>query len=255
MQPVLLKQFIQALLYSRSIFAVKACHHVAYVAACCRSDQFVVLMLKKLEQHLCQVACGDVAQMEVLIEVEHCGITGQVIVGHRFPGLGHPCNAFTIKFKLAIALGVAVDKQALAITQVEQIVVVVHIDGMLAKPAVLIKIADVKALFPYQMTTVGVVLYHTDSVEHMDARGYDRHSLLLDPHVTEGLRAVLGVKTVEFDNQVIPRSIAVGISAEVAAQALTQGVGALVLLEFAHHDGRLVVDDVAIEQACLIQVV
>ena len=89
----------------------------------------------------------------------------------------------------------------------------------------------------------------------MEARGYDRHTLLLDPHVAEGLGAVLGVETVEFNNQVIPGGIAVGIVPQITAQAVPQIVGTLLFLEFAHHDGCLVVDDVAVQQAGLVHVV
>ena len=45
-----------------------------------------------------------------------------------------------------------------------------------------------------------------------------------------------------------------GVGFQVLAQAVAEGLGAHQALELAHHDGRFVVDDVAVERARILQV-
>ena len=73
-------------------------------------------MGEEIEQSLHQFLSRDIAQVIILIEVEHCGIAGLLVELHRLPCFGHDLHALAIERKLPIALGVAIEKQALAIT-------------------------------------------------------------------------------------------------------------------------------------------
>ena len=82
-----------------------------------------------------------------------------------------------------------------------------------------------------------------------------RHTLLLNPYVAELTDTEAGSLLVEGGDQVVPGGIAVGVICEVLLQAALHDVGLHHLLEHAHHDGGLVVDDVVVEQAGVVEVV
>ena len=66
---------------------------------------------------------------------------------------------------------------------------------------------------------------------------------------------MLRCETVQFNNQVIPGGVTVSITVQVAAQTVPQVFLSFLFLELAHHDGGLVINDVAVEQTSLIQVI
>ena len=82
----------------------------------------------------------------------------------------------------------------------------------------------------------------------------DGHAFTVHPGVVEG-DEILGRVAVKDVDQVVPRGVAVGIRAEVFADALAEGVFAHELDDFAHHHGGFVVDDLPVDESGVAEVV
>ena len=82
----------------------------------------------------------------------------------------------------------------------------------------------------------------------------DGHAFTVYPCVVEG-DEILGRVAVEDADQVVPRGVAVGVCAEVFADALAEGVFAHKLDDFAHHHGGFVVNDLAVDESSVAEVV
>lgn len=82
----------------------------------------------------------------------------------------------------------------------------------------------------------------------------DGHAFTVHPGVVEGDK-ILGRVAVEDADQVVPRGVAVGVCAEVFADALAEGVFAHKLDDFAHHHGGFVVNDLPVDKSGVAEVV
>ena len=88
----------------------------------------------------------------------------------------------------------------------------------------------------------------------MRCEANDGHAFTVHPGVVEGDK-ILGRVAVKDVDQVVPRGVAVGIRAEVFADALAEGVFAHELDDFAHHHGGFVVDDLPVDESGVAEVV
>ena len=81
-----------------------------------------------------------------------------------------------------------------------------------------------------------------------------RHTLAVYPHIAERLQ-VLVATGIQYRYQVVPCGVAIGKGREIFVYAFAEGLLAHDLHQFAHHHGRLVVDDVTIDESRIAQVV
>ena len=91
-------------------------------------------------------------------------------------------------------------------------------------------------------------------VSLVDGYGQVLGSFAFHPFRIESLDAGGRVFLVEKSDEVVPGSIAERIGVQIVLQGALEGCGAHALLQLAHHDGCLVVDDVAVEQTGTVQV-
>ena len=81
-----------------------------------------------------------------------------------------------------------------------------------------------------------------------------RHPFFFDPSLVEFLHFCLGIGGVEDLDEFVPCGIAEGELFQVALQADAECLFSHLFFEFPHHHGCLVVDDVSVEQPCLVQI-
>ena len=81
-----------------------------------------------------------------------------------------------------------------------------------------------------------------------------RHARFLDPGPAPGLHVEIGL-AVQDGHEVIPAGVCISVGAEVCLQALPKGFRAHFLRQIIHHHRRFVVDDVAIDQPRIVQIV
>ena len=77
---------------------------------------------------------------------------------------------------------------------------------------------------------------------------------MLDPLPVKLADAGLRRLGIEDVDELVPGGIAVSKSAQIGLQPVLQLALSHALLQLAHHDGSLVIDDVAIEQTGLVEV-
>ncbi len=111
----------------------------------------------------------------------------------------------------------------------------------------------VKCLRPHDLPTARVGLNgRKDAVA--DGKTDCRHTGLIDPYAAELLYIGVGVGR-EGRDEVVPGGVAVGVVGEILPDTLFEVLLSGDFGEFAHHQGRLIVDDVVVDQAGIFQVV
>ena len=132
-------------------------------------------------------------------------------------------------------------------------------------PHILIKIhqrAEARRFVEYRV--LGISLSCLLFVKRKPAVGHDvgrifvggeaRHAGFFHPVAAPRVDVETGLRT-EGGNQVVPGGIAVGVSPKIGLQALSEGFRTHLPGEHVHHDGRLVVDDVAVDEPGVLQIV
>ena len=223
--------------------------HVTAQGGC---DERVLLFLQRAEQFGEIVFVVHSVQV-VLIECQGNGIARQVVGGAQ-QALGQLVHILAADDEPSVAAAVVVGYQhGGMLLDGDGDRALGHVDRPQAVALHLVASHERELLRPSQSAAVGVFLRQGDVMVggfHHDVG----HAFLFHPHMTELLEHGLGLHRVENADQVVPGGIAVGVVVEILPQSVLQGDGAHLLLQFLHHGGCLVVDDVAIEQTGPVEV-
>ena len=99
-----------------------------------------------------------------------------------------------------------------------------------------------------------IFLFHNEPAVFPLCR-HSWHTATFHPCLAKLPDATLRRFAVEDVDKLIPCSIAIGILMQILADPVSQRLLSHLLLQLAHHDWCLAVDDVAIEQSSLVEVV